>query len=76
VELLVRYAPVLTDLAARHGLTNLHRAGTGRLVADVNAGRTHLDVASFELDAEGLLRARLDVVLSDWACPISSDGEP
>lgn len=64
-EQLVRFAQVLTDLGVRHGLSNLHRAGDGRIIADIAAGQTYLDVARFELEAEAVLQAGVSVILSE-----------
>lgn len=61
---LVRHARVLEGLATRHGLSRLRRAGDGRLVADIAIGRTYMDVARFELDAQGILGGVVDVILS------------
>ncbi|MEP6461818.1 MAG: hypothetical protein ABJC62_00045 [Frankiaceae bacterium] len=55
---------MLIDLGGRHGLSNFRRAGDGRLIADIEQGKTYLDVARFELEAEGVLRAGVSVVLS------------
>ncbi|MGH3937814.1 MAG: hypothetical protein ACRDTG_04140 [Pseudonocardiaceae bacterium] len=64
-ELLDRFAAVLVDLGTRHGLANLRHGGAGTVVADVEAGRTYLDLARFELEAESLLGTSLTVVSSD-----------
>jgi hypothetical protein len=64
-ERLVRFAQVLTDLGVRHGLSNLHRAGDGRTIADIAEGKTYLDVARFELEAETVLQAGVSVILSE-----------
>lgn len=63
-ELLDRFAAVLTDLADRHGLSNLRQADRGAVVADVAPGRTYLDLADFELEAESVLGAALFVIPS------------
>lgn len=63
-EQLLRFAQVLTDLGARHGLSNLRRAGDGRIVADIADGKTYLDVARFEIEAEAVLQTTVSVVLS------------
>lgn len=65
MELLDRFAAVLADLGTRHGLSNLRHGGAGVVVADVDAGRTYLDLARFELEAESLLGASLCVVSAD-----------
>lgn len=59
-----RSAELLTVLGQRHGLSIFRHAGRGRVVADAEAGRTYLDVANFELEAEGMLQARLTVITS------------
>ncbi len=64
-ELLDRFAAVLADLGTRYGLSNLRHGGAGTVVADVEAGRTYLDLAQFELEAESLLGSSLTVVSSD-----------
>lgn len=63
-ERLRRFAKVLIDLGIRHGLSNFRRAGDGRVVADVTEGRTYLDVARFEIEAECVLRASVSVILA------------
>lgn len=64
-ELLDRFAAVLADLGTRHGLSNLRHGGVGTVVTDVEPGRTYLDLARFELEAESLLGASLTVVSAD-----------
>lgn len=61
---LVRYARVLVDLGAEHGLSNFRRGGNGFLVADVQPGTTYLTIARFEIKAENLLRATVSVIPS------------
>lgn len=61
---LVRSVGVLQALAERHGLSNLRRAGDGCVIADIASGRTYLDVARFELDAQSVLGGSVDVMLS------------
>ncbi len=61
---LVRFVPVLMTLAERHGLSNLRLAGHGQIVADVDAGRTLVDVARFEIEAQAVIRAEITVVSS------------
>jgi hypothetical protein len=63
-ERLRRFAQVLTDLGVRHGLSNFRRAGDGRVIADIADGRTYLDVARFEIEAEAVLQAGVSVILS------------
>jgi hypothetical protein len=65
-ELLDRFAAVLVGLGARHGLSSLrHGGGAGTVVADVEAGRTYLDLGRCELEAESLWGTSLTVVSSD-----------
>ncbi len=64
-ELLDRYRAVLVRLARRHGLSTLRHGSPGMLVADVERGRTYLDLARFELEAEALLGACVRVVSAD-----------
>ena len=46
-------ARLLHDLAAPYGLTRLHHGDEpGEIVADVEPGRTYMDIARFELDIE------------------------
>jgi len=75
-EQLVRFAQVLTDLGIRHGLANLHRAGDGRIIADIAEGMTYLDVARFELEAEAVLQAGLSVILSETETATRLDRGP
>ncbi|MDE3202902.1 MAG: hypothetical protein KGQ66_01620 [Acidobacteriota bacterium] len=75
-EQIVRFAQVLTDLGVRHGLSNLHRAGVGRIIADIAEGQTYLDVARFELEAEAVLQAGVSVILSDTETATRLDGGP
>lgn len=64
---LIRFARVLETLAAKHGLSELRLAGEGRLIADVESGRTLLDIARFEIEAQAVLHARVAVVSSRTA---------
>ena len=64
-ELLDRYAAVLFDLAAAHGITGLRHGRPGWLVGDVAAGRTLMDMARFEAEATSLLGASVALVSSD-----------
>lgn len=57
-----RAAAQLTDLGARHGLSGFRHAGEGRLVADITPGRTYFDIARFELEAETMLGAAVDII--------------
>jgi len=50
------HATELRDLAAQHGITNLRFASTGRLLGHIDSDHDAIDVASFELAAEELLR--------------------
>lgn len=61
---LVRYAQALETLAGNHVLTNLRLAGDGQLIADVDAGRTLLDIAHFEIEARAVLQATVAVISS------------
>jgi len=61
---LLRNARALETLAGNHGLTNLRLAGDGRLIADVEAGRTLLDIARFEIEAQAVLQATIAVISS------------
>lgn len=61
---LIRFARALENLAAKHGLSNLHLAGDGQLIADIPSGRTLLDVARFELEAQVVLQARVFAISS------------
>ena len=73
---LSRFARVLTDLGAKHGLSNFRRAGDGQIIADVEAHTTYLGIARFELEAEGLLRATVSVIPSDTAFARQNDRGP
>lgn len=75
-EQLVRFAQVLIDLGVRHGLSNLHRAGDGRIIADIADGKTYLDVARFELEAEAVLEAGVSVILSQTETATRLDRGP
>lgn len=72
----MRFAQVLTDLGVRHGLSNLHRAGDGRIIADIAAGMTYLDVSRFELEAEAVLQAGVSVILSETETATRLDRGP
>ena len=61
---MLRFAQALSTLARGHGLTNLRLAGDGQLIADITEGRTLLDVARFEIEAQAVLRARVEVISS------------
>lgn len=61
---LIKFADVIETLARRHGLTNLCLAGDGQLVADVAAGRTLLDIARFENEAQAVLQASVSIISS------------
>lgn len=64
-ELLDRYAALLIDLAKRHGLSNLRHGGPGKIVADVERGRTYFDLARFEMEARSVLGHDVAVISSD-----------
>jgi hypothetical protein len=75
-EQLIRYARVLADLGAKHGLSNFRRAGDGQVIADVEPGTTYLGIARFEIEAEGLLRATVSVIPSGTAFASQNDRGP
>ena len=75
-DLLARYGAVLTDLGGAHGVTGLRHGGPGILVADVEVGRTLMDLALFELEAESLLGAAVAVVASDAPAAARLAGMP
>jgi len=64
-ELLDRYAALLVDLAKRHGLSNLRHGRPGKVVADVDQGRTYFDLARFEMEACSVLGHDVAVISSD-----------
>ena len=64
-EVLDRYAAALAALAANHGLSNLRHGGPGTIIADVEQGRTLMDLANFELEAESLLGHEVFAMSSD-----------
>jgi len=61
-RLLRQNASLLADLAARHGISSI-QLGTyaAELVVTMEDGRTYLDLAEFEAEAEALLRHRVNV---------------
>lgn len=61
---MLRFTRALSNLARDHGLSNLRLAGEGRLIADIAEGRTLLDVARFEIEAQAVLQARVCVISS------------
>ena len=61
---MLRFAQALNTLARGHGLSNLRVAGEGQLIADIAKGRTLLDVARFEIEAQAVLQARVSVISS------------
>ena len=61
---MLRFATTLTTLARGHGLSNLRLVEDGQVIADIDPGRTLLDVARFEIEAQGLLQARVSVISS------------
>jgi len=75
-EQLIRYARVLVNLGKQHGLSNFRRAGDGRLIVDIAHGRTYLDIARFELAAEGLLQAGVSVILTGTETATRADRGP
>lgn len=74
-EQIDRSAELLTVLGQRHGLSHFRHAGRGRIVAHADRGRTYLDIAAFELEAEGILGARLNVI-TDAAPAARTAGRP
>jgi hypothetical protein len=62
------HAEALRDLAAKHGITFLRFASSGRLVGHIAEDRDSIDVGEFELAAVQLLGAEVrlfsDAVLS------------
>lgn len=73
---LIRFARVLETLATKHGLSNLRLAGDGQLIADVNAGRTLLDIARFELEARAVLQASVAIISSRTVLATKLDKGP
>jgi hypothetical protein len=71
-----RFERVLTNLGLRHGLSNFRLGRPGELIADISWGRTYLDVARFELDAEAVIQARVSVLLSGTELAARSDRGP
>lgn len=51
------HADELRELAGRYGITELRFASAGRLVGRVPTDKDLLDVASFDVEASGLLGA-------------------
>lgn len=76
VDVLDRFAPVLVDLAGRHGLSNLRHGGPGTVVVDVAPGRSYFDLAEFEYEAEAVLDYDLFVVSSGAPAAGRITGEP
>ena len=56
------HAARLADLAKRHGIYELRFASAGRLVGRVDDNRDLLDVAAFEVEAEQLLGATVQLL--------------
>ena len=61
---LIRFVRALENLAANHGMSNLHLAGDGQLIAHIAPGKTLMDVARFELEAQAVLQASVAVISS------------
>lgn len=61
---MLRFAQALNTLAGRHGLSKLRLVEDGQVIADIDEGRTLLDVARFEIEAQALLQARVCVISS------------
>ena len=75
-ELLDRYAAVLHTLGAAHGITGLRHGRPGWLVGDVAPGRTLMDMARFELEAESLLGAGVALMASSAPAAAGMAGAP
>lgn len=75
-EQLVRFARVLATLGERHGLSNFRKAGEGQVIADIEKGRTYMDIAHFEIEAEGLLQAGVSVLPSGTESAARRDRGP
>lgn len=73
---LIKFAEVIETLAQRHGLTNLCLGGDSQLVADVAAGRTLLDIARFENEAQAVLQASVSIVSSRTELASQIDKRP
>jgi hypothetical protein len=71
-----RFARALENLGLRHGLSNFRLGRPGELIADIAGGRTYLDVARFELDAEAVVQAGVSVLLSGTDRAARSDRGP
>ena len=61
---MLRFANGLSTLARDHGLSNLRLVEDGQVIADIDKGRTLLDIARFEIEAQALLQARVSVISS------------
>lgn len=61
---MLRFAEALNTLARGDGLSNLRLAGEGQLIADVAEGRTLLDIARFEIEAQAVVQAHVSVISS------------
>lgn len=73
---MLRFAQALVNLARGHGLTSLRLAGDGQIIADVAEGRTLLDIARFEIEAQAILQARVSVVSSRTELASRLDSRP
>ena len=75
-DLLDRYAALLTDLGRRHGIVNLRHGGPGKVVADVEQGRTYFDLARFEMEARSILGHDVAVISADAPSAAGLAGPP
>ena len=76
---MLRLAQALITLARGHGLSNLRLAGDGQIIADIAdiaEGRTLLDVARFEIEAQAVLQSRVSVLSSRAELAASVDNGP
>ncbi len=73
---MLRFAQALITLARGHGLSNLRLAGDGQIIADIAEGRTLLDVARFEIEAQAVLQSRVSVLSSRAELASSVDNGP
>jgi len=73
---MLRFAQALNTLARGHGLSNLRLAGAGQIIADIAEGRTLLDVARFEIEAQAVLQSRVSVLSSRAELASSVDNGP
>lgn len=75
-DLMDRYAALLVDLGRRHGITNLRHGGPGKVVADVEPGRTYFDLARFEMEVQSILGHDVAVVSTDTPLAAEIAGPP